>query len=141
MEFKSLAPFLHKAAGRPFEWGQEDCALFLANWWRHVHGADPAGWLRGAYNSDDTAAAVLATHRGLQRLVTRVAREVGAIRTREPKLGDFGLVVMNGKPFGAICVCPKMKPDTWVVRAEKSLAFVNRPRVLQAWSIGGAHGA
>lgn len=141
MDSRTQIAFLQKASGRPFQWGQEDCALFLANWWRHVHGVDPAHWLQGGYDSEDGAAAIIAANRGLQRLVARVAKEAGAGRTREPARGDFGLIAHNGKPFGAICVCPKSPPDTWAVRAKDGIAFIHRPRILQAWEIGGANGA
>lgn len=95
MDTRTQIAFLQKASGRAFKWGQEDCALFLANWWRHVHGTDPAAWLRGGYDSEDGAAAIIAANRGLQR----VALEAGAVRTREPVRGS--LPPQNQRSAGA----------------------------------------
>ncbi|MET3926645.1 hypothetical protein [Devosia sp. 2618] len=127
--------FFNKALGRTFQWGEEDCSMFLANWWRHVHAVDPARWLRGTYRDAIEADIVVMANRGLQRLVARIASEAGAVRTRAPTFGDFGLVVVGGKPFGAVSCCPMVPSNSWVIRTESGLVMVHKPRMLRTWSI------
>jgi len=132
---RKLSEFLIRESGRSFEWGQNDCSLLLANWWLHVHGSDPAAWLRGTYVTSEQKDAVLAANRGLQRLVTRIAKEAGAPRTAAPSSGDFGLITVSGKPYGAICTGTTAGRACWAVRSESGVAFLTNPRILRAWSI------
>lgn len=135
MNTRTLSEFLQREAGRPFEWGRSDCSLFLADWWRHVHGTDPAAHLRGAYRTAQGKDAVLAANRGLQRLVTAIAAKAGASRTTTPNTGDFGLIAIGGKPYGAICTGRVGAKACWAVRSEAGVTFLTNPRILRAWSI------
>jgi hypothetical protein len=132
---RSLSEFLRYTASRPFQWGQDDCSLLLANWWQHIHGNDPAAWLRGTYSAPDEKDAVLVAQRGLQRLVSRIAAEAGAIRTAAPNTGDFGLIAIAGRPYGAICTGRVAGRACWAVRSETGVTFLTNPRILRAWSI------
>lgn len=132
---RTLTEFLIRQSGRPFEWGKSDCSLLLADWWLHIHGTDPAHWLRGTYSGSGGKDAVLATHGGLQRLVSRVASEAGASRTDEPATGDFGVIAVGDTPYGAICTGRMAGKTCWAVRSEKGVAFLTNPRILRAWSI------
>lgn len=130
-----LSEFLQREAGRSFEWGRSDCSLFIANWWLQVHGTDPAHWLRGTYSTAEQKDAVLAANRNLQRLVTRIAGAVKAPRTRTPTTGDFGIIAVAGRPYGAICTGRVAGKACWAVRSETGLTFLTNPRILRAWSI------
>lgn len=131
-----LIHFLRKSAEKPFAYGTEDCCLWLANWWKFNHGTDPAHWLRGTYSTEASKDAIIAEHRGLQRLVTRIAREAGAVRTYAPTTGDFGLIALQGRPYGAICSGVVGGVPHWVVRAiEPSHVALSNQRILRAWSI------
>jgi hypothetical protein len=130
-----LIEFLHESAGRPFAYGRNDCSLFLADWWRCVHGVDPAAELRRRYSDEAGKDALVAQERGLQRLVSRLARSVGARRVRQPGTGDFGLIVHGGKPYGAICTGRVGAGLCWAIRSDTGVAFLTNPRVLQAWAI------
>jgi len=132
---KSLIAFLRLESETPFAWGHSDCSMLLANWFRHVHGVDPAPWLRGTYSTQKEKLAVLAANRGLQRLVTRIARAAGCSRTTHPVTGDFGLIAVRGQPFGAICTGRLGLGSCWVTRSERGLTFLTNPRILRAWSI------
>lgn len=131
---RTLSEFLRKATG-PVKWGRDDCCMQIANWWRHVHGNDPAAHLRGTYSSAEGKDAVLHQHRNLQRLVTTIANQAGASRTRAPNTGDFGLIAVAGRPYGAICTGRVAGKACWVVRSEIGLTFLTNPRILRAWSI------
>lgn len=136
---RTLTEFLQRESSRPFQWGQNDCSLLLANWWQHVHGVDPAAWLRGTYNTAERKDAVLIANRGLQRLVTRIARSAGASRAHKPDTGDFGLIAHGGRPYGAICTGRVGAMACWAVRSETGVAFLTNPRILRAWSINVGH--
>ena len=131
---RTLSEFLRKAAG-PVKWGHDDCCMQIANWWRHIHGIDPAAHLRGTYSTVEGKDAVLAANRNLQRLVTAVAAQAGAPRTRAPNTGDFGLIAVAGRPYGAICTGRVAGKSCWVARSETGLTFLTNPRILRAWSI------
>lgn len=132
---RRLIAFLHDSAERPFAYGRNDCCLFLADWWRLLHGADPAAELRGRYADETGKDDLLAQERGLQRLVARVARRAGAVRTASPTTGDFGLIAREGNPYGAICTGKAGDALCWAIRSETGVAFLTNPRVLQAWAI------
>jgi len=132
---RTLTEFLIRESGRPFEWGKNDCSLLLANWWLHVHGVDPAAWLRGTYATSEQKDAVLVANHGLQRLVTRIARSAGSCRTVTPTIGDFGLIAHGGRPYGAICIGRVGARACWAVRSETGVTFLTNPRILRAWSI------
>lgn len=132
---RTLTEFLQEQAGRPFEWGRSDCSLLLADWWLCIHGTDPAPWLRGSYSSADEKDALLTQHGGLQRLVTSLAREIGAPRTTEPTTGDFGVIAVGDTPYGAICTGRMVGKTCWAARSDRGVAFLTNPRILQAWSI------
>lgn len=136
---RTLTEFLLVEGGRPFEWGRNDCSMLLANWWRHIHGSDPAGWLRGTYATAEQKDAVLVANRGLQRLVARIASSAGAPRTAAPSVGDFGLIAVGGRPYGAICTGRVGSGACWAIRSETGIAFLTNPRILRAWSINVGH--
>lgn len=124
-----LIDFLTRYAERPFVWGQDDCSLFLADWWMEVHGVDPAASLRGSYDSQETCHKVLFWRGGLVCVVSGLAKTVGAVRTRNPQDGDFAVIRVRNKVVGAIRV-----GEFWAVRNEQ-IGFVSDARVLRAWSI------
>lgn len=132
---RKLIEFLKAETARPFQWGNNDCSLLLANWWRANHGADPADWLRGTYSTAEQKDAVLLQHRGLQRLVTAIAKRAGASRTAAPSTGDFGLIAIGGRPYGAICTGRVAGKACWAARSETGVTFLTNPRILRAWSI------
>lgn len=73
-----LSAYLERAAARPFEWGTDDCALFIANWVAEALGVDPAADLRGRYR----------TRLGAARALRRAG---GMIETFGPRLEAVGL--------------------------------------------------
>lgn len=126
-----LAEFLASLAREPFSYGRCDCALVLGRWWETNHGIDPAAHLIGAYADKDGCADVLVANRGLLRLVFTICREIGAVRTRDPKPGDFGVVRMGRLHFGAI----RTASGKWAIKASNGLIVTGDCRPLAMWSI------
>jgi hypothetical protein len=127
-----LKLFLQDLARSRFEWGRHDCALVLADWWLLNHGGeDPAAELRGAYSNEDECAALLARTGHLPRLVARLARRVGALRTTDPQPGDFAVIRHRDLWFGAIL----STSGFWHIKAHDGAAALRSVRVVAAWSI------
>lgn len=99
---RDLARFLHDAAARPFELGQHDCGLWLADWCIIRRGVDPAAPVRGRYH-DQASLELLLPIGGLPRLFDRLFRQAGLLRTIKPTIGDVAMIAfLQTAPTGAI---------------------------------------
>ncbi|GAB4071776.1 hypothetical protein KHC28_00445 [Ancylobacter sonchi] len=132
----SLPAFLRRMAAEPFVWGRFDCSLALADWWLVNHGVDPAPDLRGAYLTAEGSDRIVAGQGGLLRIVSRLARRVGASRTQAPQPGDFGVIrVVDGhgesRHYGAI----QTPSGKWAVKNEVGVIVVSNPHIVAAWKI------
>lgn len=126
-----LAEFLTERAAMEFRPGEDDCGLWLADWFMVATGKplDPADGLRGRY-CDFTVHGVLD--------IARRARRAGLNRTSDPMRGDIGIIAgQSNPPCGAI-----KGLLGWNVRTPGGLGFVldGTPslRTLAAWSISEA---
>lgn len=54
-----LSDAIEAARGRPFSWGEHDCALFAADCALAITGRDPLAAVRGSYGTAQGAARVL----------------------------------------------------------------------------------
>lgn len=122
-----IIEFLDRYKSRPFQWGVDDCSLFIADWWRENHGVDPASELRGTYSSEEQKSEIVADAGGLLKLVTGIADGVGAKRASTPETGCFALIEPG--------VCAIYAQGYWVVRSDEGLTFSQNARVLRMWSI------
>lgn len=126
-----LQAFLKDMARRPFVWGETDCCLVLADWWRLNHGFDPASHLRGTYFTEDECWSVIDSAGGVLCIVSSIALIIKADMTRDPQPGDFGVVSAMGLRFGSI-----MTPSRrWFVKGKNGTAGLREARVLAAWKI------
>jgi hypothetical protein len=126
-----LLEFLSAMARRPFVWGETDCCLVLAEWWRINHGSDPAAHLRGTYSTEDECWSVIDEAGGVLRVVSDIATTVQAETTTDPQPGDFGVVSAMGLRFGSI-----MTPTRrWFVKGRNGAAGLREARALAAWKI------
>lgn len=93
--FGSFLPYYRR---RPFEWGQCDCCLFVADWVQTMAGFDPAAALRGRYHSR------LGAKRALRRagFNSIMAIADAALGERLAVLalarGDIGLLLQDDAP-------------------------------------------
>ena len=111
-----LSTLLHYWAGTPFEWGRSDCALALADWYRVLHGRDPAAHLRGQYFDALSCQRLCGWMTDPVRVVEECLATVGGLpRVAEPRTGDVGVIdwPLEGRtcPVGAIWFT-----DCWAVR-------------------------
>lgn len=127
----SLTSFLRDLSREPFCYGRSDCALTLADWCQVRRGADPADWLRGAYDDEASCAAVLRGHGGLARLVREIAAGQGLDRTHSAVAGDIAVVRFGRLHFGAI----RTASGKWAIKASDGLIVTADCRVVAAWSV------
>lgn len=129
----TLAEYLDQAAQAPFAWGVHDCATFPADWVLDCHGLDPMEGLRGSYESQEQAEALVLSSGSLAALWEAGAALAGSQRTSAPRYGDVGIVelpVIGGpRQIGAIRVV-----RAWAMLGESGL-IVQPARCLAAWRI------
>lgn len=81
---------------QPFAWGSNDCALFVADCIEAMTGADPAGAVRGRYDTEEGARAVLVAlgHADVAALAAAALPEIPPGRAR---MGDVAIVEAAGQ--------------------------------------------
>jgi hypothetical protein len=89
-----LALFVEEKRGSPFSWGNNDCALFTADWLILLTGIDCGASLRGGYNDGLGAARVLKRRGGLENLIERIMKQHGweEIPVTLARRGDVALL-------------------------------------------------
>lgn len=125
------------AADAPMRWGEDDCALWVANALRDPLGYDPAAKVRGRYRT--RRGAMRTTGRagllGQLRAIAR-ARHWKRIDPRLAQAGDVGMAWTtgpSGKPVLATVMC---RARGWFVgRNEMGFSAVAADRVAVAWSV------
>lgn len=129
----TLAEYLDQAAQAQFAWGAHDCATFPADWVLDCHGLDPMEGVRGSYETQEQAEALVLSSGSLAALWEAGAAMVGSQRTSAPRYGDVGIVelpVIGGpRQIGAIRV-----NRAWAMLGESGL-IVQPARCLAAWRI------
>lgn len=93
MELNSRLPeFLNMAAAKPFSWGEFDCGLWLGDWVAAATGVpNPGDPMRGRYRSEKQLAAMCGSA-AAARMVRELLRRAGLKRTKDPLLGDVGVI-------------------------------------------------
>jgi hypothetical protein len=90
----AVGAYLADAASRPFDWGEEDCFLFPANWVRARTGRDGAARWRGSYADERGARRLLARSGGPAPLFAAGCAAAGltTISAGSDAAGDVGLI-------------------------------------------------
>lgn len=127
-----LIPFLQRTASVPFNWGECDCLLFLADWVQECAGADPGYNHRGGYSDKAGADALIEFHGGEAALIEDSLESCGVDwwRTDTPLPGDIGVIETLLGPTGAICTAR----GRWVAKSPRGVArFTCEP--VRAWEV------
>jgi hypothetical protein len=124
----------HLAAGRhrPFAWGVHDCATFVADWVRALHGTDPLAAWRGSYDSEAGFDALVAPAGGLAGFVAGVATAQGfpSCPPAFVQRGDVALVRLgNEECLGLVDAKHVAVPTLAGIR------LAPRSAILQAWAV------
>lgn len=126
-----LPAFLDRTARKPFQWGQSDCMLEVADWLDFCCRLGAADAWRGRYSSAEEAAALMPE--GLGTAMRSEARRLGLEEAAEPRPGDVALVTIPGqdKPLGAILLLS----GRWRMKTVAGVLMMRDVTVLVAWSL------
>ncbi|WP_374290222.1 DUF6950 family protein [Paenirhodobacter enshiensis] len=138
---KPLFVFLNRQMSVPFAWGGfdggTDCCLLVADWWRWLHGSDPADSLRYCYDSPASCHRLTGWFRDPVAVVSQIAEgRCGLRRTDAPRRGDIGVVRIGDdgavKTVGAICI-----GRAWCMKSDgRGVTTTDRVEVMAAWGMG-----
>ena len=85
----TLNNYLRDSLSRPYEVGEWDCALFVAEWVDILTGSDRADYFRGLYQEKEEG---LAQFGPLRRRVAMELDSLGFFKAESARLGDVALL-------------------------------------------------
>ena len=85
----TLNNYLKDSLSRPYEVGEWDCALFVAEWVDILTGSDRADYFRGLYQEKEEG---LAQFGPLRRRVAMELDSLGFFKAESARLGDVALL-------------------------------------------------
>lgn len=100
-----LTRFIAAKQAQPFDWAENNCCFFAADWCRELTGIDPAADLRGQVPDLATAQAILARHGGAEELAAQRCAEHGwrEISAAFAQRGDIATVpTPHGPALGVV---------------------------------------
>lgn len=124
-----LAKFIVSRKTAPFEWGKNDCCLFVADAIEQMTDIDFASEYRGTYSTEKGAYKAL-KKQGEKTVADAWSRRFPEIPVQEMGRGDVALVISEEQPATAICFGARL----WVV-SKKGLITLRRSQAIQAWRI------
>ena len=123
-----LAAFIEARRARAFSWGENDCALFAADWVLECTGTDPAASLRGTYQTAAEAARIVHAQGGLATIADTVL-----VRWLLPRMAGRGDVAL-AENFGreSLCVVDGLH---LVGPGPAGVVFLPLDAALMAWKV------
>ena len=120
--------------GTPFEWGENDCALFACDVLLEATGQDFAAPFRGRYKSAVGAARVLKKFSGggLEATAEKIARDEGhaEVAPLMAQRGDMVLVEAEAGPALGVCL-----GEAAAVAGQEGMIMVPARSWLRAWRV------
>lgn len=116
--------YLEWAESMPWIWGGgasgfdgHDCTLFPADWAMKQTGKDPGEGIRGTYDSEAGALAVLDRWGGTEKFIESMLIGCGWKKVIGARDGDIGVVIAPLAPFGISGSIPAIfAGGLWVIR-------------------------
>lgn len=114
----TLSDYLDSATRRRWQWGFVDCTLFAGDWALALSGRDPGEGIRGTYETEEGALAIVEGAGGMVVFVGLRLEGIGwqrmsAIANR-PQEGDIGVIVAPVVPSGKATLVPAVHGgDAW----------------------------
>lgn len=118
--------YLESAGRKPWKWGGglsgfdgQDCTLFPADWALRLTGIDPGDGIRGTYDDEAGALAVLNNGGGVEQFVEDCLFRGGWRRPSQAGAvdGDIGIVTAPLAPLGIMGEIPAIYVGgLWVIR-------------------------
>lgn len=126
---EQLAAFIEQRRDMAFAWGDNDCALFAADWVLEVTGRDLARDFRATYVNARGAKDALRMYDGLASIVDAT----GLVRWQAPAMaqrGDVALILNAGREALGVVVGAEVAGP-----ARHGVAFVPLATALVAWKV------
>lgn len=114
----ALSQYLARLAGRRWQFGAFDCAVFMADWVIVLTGVDPIADVRGRYHNERQFLRIVRAEGGFERATAARLAAVGFTETAQPATGDILTVLapygmrkgkIQRRPTGAICINHMMR--------------------------------
>ena len=121
-----LQAFVCSRLHMPFEWGSNDCCLFVADGVRAITGHDPAADVRGKYRTERGALRMIQRFGGLQAI--GAARFGAEIAPAFAQAGDVGLLTIDDRQSLALCA-----GDGWIGAGAQGLVRAPLAAATMAW--------
>lgn len=122
----ALTAFLDRSEGQVGQWGERDCALWVAEWLLILTGRDGGGEWRGTYGTEEECAALLRREGGIVEVMRRGVSRTGLVVTSGlPVRGDVGVVkvrIPGGGEAGLAAIC--VGPRRWAAMSEDGLRVI-----------------
>ena len=100
-----LTRFIESKREAPFDWAQNNCGLFAADWCLELTGIDPMADLRSSVQNKEGFDDMLHQHDGMENLVARRCAKHGWTPVPPKKAQRGDLVVYHGEYGDTIGVC------------------------------------
>lgn len=117
----TLGDFIRQEAGKPFLWGETDCASRVDRWVYAQTLISPKQECGLRYSEIEPGFGILRAMRSGMRQFPK---------TKSVKAGDVGIVAMHGVAIAAI-----YSGSAWIAWGEDGMMMHKSPRVLMAWAI------
>jgi hypothetical protein len=127
------AEFIEERRAMTFEWGKQDCCLFVADWVTRLTGVDPAAQWRGKYTNERGAALCMKRNGGdVLAFASKVFAKQGwpVCDVRQARRGDVACVETPMGPALGVCA----GRDVFAPGAD-GLVVVPTLQALRAWRI------
>lgn len=95
-----LAQYLAGREAMPFEWGSNDCAMFVCSAIEAISGFDPGHAVRG-YGNEREAARIVKSLGGMPGVGHHLFGQ--EIHPMQAQVGDVGLIEIDGRESFALC--------------------------------------
>lgn len=132
-----LGEVIRAAAGKPFQWGAHDCALFACDAVLAMTGKDPAASFRGKYKTKRGAYGALKRFAGggLKETFAKLADQFGFIQLDNAAFAKRGDVVLLDTPEGDALAVVDLTGRHCLVVSEKGLITKPLSDATCAWAI------
>jgi hypothetical protein len=132
----TLADWVRRTSGEPFQPGHSECAGWALRWVGEVRGADVSPWMCPAGRKPDEH---VAASGGILAMAIRAATALGLPQVAwadQPRRGDVGVLDVQSRD-GMIRCCgiATALDGRWAVKNRNNVMFVKPQRVIAAWRV------
>ena len=123
--------YIDAAAMHRWQYGQQDCTLFVGNYVRDCFGVDPGLGIRGSYSNEAGALAIITRAGGMLAFIGARMASVGWYRVEKPADGDVAVCVAPLAPLGVVGEVPAIRAGgLWHVRTLHGVCARDFPAVM-----------